>query len=565
MRTTLFLGVLLLIFQGLCAQSQLVRKDSFAIYFERSEYLKALNFSDKLYAQYKKSGDTPRKGEILIKQSEVYQKLGDTKRAMEVIYQALEMAKEAGDLRTQSVVLKQIGRLLNNRMEYRMAGRRFHEALALAKRINDKKLQDELTQAIFGLHHDSNSDSIAYYLGKTNAILRARNTDFGFYSAYKNSLAYEIKRGDTLQAERYADSSVMYARKLKSVHDLSAALSNRAAFYYYKKDFTNAKKYYDEMFRLKPGDTASTIAGDFYYTYSGILAGLGDYQNAYRYAEKSIELQDDTFGEEVNSATRDIEERYAVKRENEKQGRERLVYLIVIAVFVISLILLYFFYQNNRLKQKSKLAEIERETQQKLLSTTLDAREVERKEIAAVLHDNISALLSSAGLQLMAFSSAQGNTSEEISKTRNILKEAHDKVRDLSHELVPTLLAKFGLAYALEDMCEKYSTPNLNFQYSDNGKVTRYPEDFETRLYFITSELLNNTLKHSKATTAKLDLNADNGLNISLEDNGQGFDTTKPDGFGLTQIKARILSMQGKVSVTSKIGQGTSIRIWVPL
>jgi len=557
-------GAILLFSGSFSLFGQAASKDSFAIYFDHSDYLKALKYTDRQYSKYEKTDDIPRKGRILIRQSEVYQKLGDTQKAMEVIYKGLKMARDADDLPTQAIILQQIGKLLINRLEFRMAGKRFHEALSIARRIRDKNLEADCIQSLFALHHGTESDSMAYYLKKTNALLKAKKTDFAYYTAHKNSLAYETIRGDTLSAERYADSSILYARKLNSAHLLSLALSNRAAFFYFRKDFQNAKRYYDEMFRLRPGDTVSTIIGDYYYTYSGILANLGDYKQAYAFAEKSIDLQEDTFGEEVNSAVRDIEERYAVQRENQKRDRERLVYLIVIAVFFISLILFYFFYQNNKLKQKNKLVLIERETQQKLLSVTLDAREVERKEIAAVLHDNISALLSSAGLQLMAFSSVQANTSEEILKTRNILKEAHDKVRDLSHELVPTLLSKFGLAYALEDICEKYSTPHLQFQYSDNGKIERYPEDFETRIYFITSELLNNVLKHSKAALAKLDLNAEDGLNVSIEDDGQGFDTSKPDGFGLTQIKARIASMHGNVKISSKLGTGTTITIWVP-
>ncbi|MBD3581438.1 hypothetical protein HC229_02880 [Flavobacterium sp. D33] len=557
--------VVVLIVQGLYAQSMTVRKDSFNIYFSRGEYVKALQCSDKALAHYAKERDLVEHCRLLIRRAAVFEKLGAGERAMETLYRALAASEESDDAILRAYVFKEMGKLYGNRLDNQAAIKNYHQGLALVKHIPNDSLEDDLVQGLFKFYRFSNRDSLKYYMAKANKFMTAKRTHEGYAIAHNNSFVYYITVGDTAKARKYLDTSIFHARKSNWQKMLVATLNNQAAMYYKENKFAEAKTYYDELLSLIAHDTTSSDKGDYYYTYSGILAGLGRYKEAYSYAEKSIELQDDLYGEEVNSALRDMKTKYALKEKDEKQGRERLVYLIVIAVFVISLILLYFFYQNNKLKQTNKIALIERETQQNLLSATLDAREVERKEIAAVLHDNISALLSSAGLQLMAFSSAQGNTSEEISKTRNILKEAHDKVRDLSHELVPTLLAKFGLAYALEDMCEKYSTPNLSFQYSDNGKVARYPEDFETKIYFITSELLNNALKHSKATIAKLDVNVEDGLNISLEDNGQGFDITKPDGFGLTQIKARISSMQGKVNVASKVGQGTTIKIWVPL
>jgi signal transduction histidine kinase len=77
---------------------------------------------------------------------------------------------------------------------------------------------------------------------------------------------------------------------------------------------------------------------------------------------------------------------------------------------------------------------------------------MERKKIAVFLHDNISALLSSAGLHLNVHTMKNKTQSEEITKTIAILGEAHDKVRDLSHELLPSLLVRFGLFYALKDL-----------------------------------------------------------------------------------------------------------------
>jgi len=565
LRAAIILILALVTSGNLCAQKDVVHKDSISMYSDRHLYIKALDYSDRLYGLYGKRGDVTQQCIVLTKQAFIYQKLGDSRKALEILYEALALSQKGEDLLTKAVVLKRIGEIYRTRKDYKATITKYHEALSIAARLPNDTIRPGLVQALFNVHEAAGyKDSMRIYLKLTNKIKKAMGTDQGHYIANNNSFAYHLMAGDTVKAKKYMDTAIYYARKLKAGPSLVGALSNRAALYYYEGNFPMAKKSYDELLAITARDTTAYNVGDFYFTYSGILAGLGKHREAYDYASKAMYAQSDTYSNEVNGAIRDIEAKYALHTADIKRGRERLVFMIVLSVFLISLILLYFFYQNNKLKQKSRLADIERQTQQNLLSATLDAREVERKEIAAVLHDNISALLSSAGLQLTAFS-ARENPSEEIAKTRNILKEAHDKVRDLSHELVPTLLAKFGLAYALEDMCEKYSMPDLRFVYSDNRKIERYPEDFETKIFFITSELLNNALKHSRANLAKLDLKVENGLNISLEDNGEGFDTAKPDGFGLTQIKARIASMNGKVSVSSKTGAGTTIKIWVPL
>lgn len=171
---------------------------------------------------------------------------------------------------------------------------------------------------------------------------------------------------------------------------------------------------------------------------------------------------------------------------------------------------------------------------------------------------------------MSVFSSKNEIESEEIRKTKDILKEAHDKVRDLSHELLPSLLSRFGLFYALNDLCEKNSNSHIHFAYSSGiDEKTRYDSEFEMKMYFIIMELLNNVIKHSKAENTKLSLQeVENELLIHVWDNGVGFDTNEfntIEGFGLNQIQARINNMKGELVIKSKLNAGTSIYLKVPI
>lgn len=174
------------------------------------------------------------------------------------------------------------------------------------------------------------------------------------------------------------------------------------------------------------------------------------------------------------------------------------------------------------------------------------------------------------GLHLNVFTAQNNIKSEEIGKAKAILEEAHDLLRDMSHDLVPSLLVRFGLIYALEDLCEKTSNSSINFKFSSTiSTEKRYGEKFEMKLYFIISELFNNIIKHSDAKKAHIKLSEkQNQFTIMIHDNGIGFETEKlkeVEGFGLNRIRARIKKYKGTISINSKPHEGTVIKIQIPL
>lgn len=250
--------------------------------------------------------------------------------------------------------------------------------------------------------------------------------------------------------------------------------------------------------------------------------------------------------------------------------RTKKVVSLSIILIVIVFLLFYFLYQNNKLKQKIKRKDIKQKILLNVINSSIDSQEIERKKIASFLHDNINSLLSSAGLHLNTFTAQHEIKSEEIQKAKTILSEAHELLRDMSHELVPSLLVRFGLIYALEDLCEKHSNSAITFKFSSSISTNkRYIEKFEMKVYFIVSELFNNIIKHSDAQKAKLSIvEKNNQLILSINDDGIGFKTQKlkdVEGFGLNRIRARIKKYKGSLTIISKENEGTKVKIEIPL
>ena len=322
--------------------------------------------------------------------------------------------------------------------------------------------------------------------------------------------------------------------------------------------------------------------------FASFLAKQKDYQRAYENlalfnvlsneileSEKVKKAKTTGLNVELNEYLREIkrvESDYKKQQEilELEKSMERRKLIALVSILLISIVLFYFYIQNSRLIQKNRLNGLRYKIQQNIVNATLSGQEMERKKIAYFLHDNISALLSTAGIHLNILQSKSKENNEELTKTITILNEAHDKVRDLSHELIPALLVRFGLFYAVEDVCEKNSNSKLQVEYESSvEKEKRFTDEFEIKIFFIVSELINNIIKHSNASMAKISIDHyGNQLSIKVFDNGKGFDTNQfntVEGFGINQIKSRINAMKGKIDIDSKLDMGTIITIDVPI
>ena len=425
---------------------------------------------------------------------------------------------------------------------------------------------------------------------------------------YKKSLEYSKKSKDSAQivftnlnlAWAYFDIrqfekgfpyltlTNLYHKKHGDESTIVALKMLNGMYHNYKNNPEKAFAFFQEAIKLGIAGNQKSDLSYSYYEFSQFLFKRKDFENAYKNLElhnktieeldleekltkanvAGIDLQIDEYKREIDKIGNDYKTKENVLLQ--QQSRNKKIVIVIIAILLLLLFTFYFYSQNAQLKQKNKLTDLRSKAQENTINATINGQELERKKIASFLHDNISALLSSAGMHLHAHILQNQPPSQEIIKTKAILEQAHDQVRDLSHELMPSLLAQFGLFHALIDLCEKNSNSILDFKFTCSvDQHTRYDEDFEMKIYFIIMELLNNIIKHSDAQEAKLTLKeSNNSLLINIIDNGKGFDSKKfhtLEGFGINQIKARLSNLNGTIDINSKINLGTAIKISVPI
>jgi len=503
---------------------------------------------------------------------------------------ALKNAIIAEDDNLIAIAYNTIGANFDELSEYDKAFYYYKKGLVFAERTNNHQLKNWLYNNLGNIYCFDKKEyekGITYYKKSLEYSSKIRDSAEIVFTKLNITWAYfDVGKFDA--GTPYLQFVNKYHPKFGDRSTIVALNMLNGMYYNNQKNNEKTNYFFENAIKLgKKWDEKSDLSYS-YLEYSKFLLRIGDYKKAYQnldcyntitaelnYAEKQkkinvagINLQIDEYKREIDA----IENKYKSKEQLllEKQLKNRRISILIITALLLIIVLFYFYFQNGQLKQKNKIKNIQSKVQQNIINASIDGQEMERKKIASFLHDNLSALLTSAGLHLSVFNSIHKINSEEIDKTKAILSDAHEKIRDLSHQLLPSLLVRFGLFYALKDLCEKSSNATISFDYqSDVIASARYHDEFEMKMYFIITELLNNIMKHSKASRAKLTLiEVSKELIISVEDNGIGFNMSNLntiEGFGLHQIRARINRLNGQIIIKSSPKNGTTITISTPI
>lgn len=205
----------------------------------------------------------------------------------------------------------------------------------------------------------------------------------------------------------------------------------------------------------------------------------------------------------------------------------------------------------------------------------LQGQEQERKRLAKELHDGLVQTLSAISLNLKALEEHLQELPKVETKAYNnamkLLDEAIVDTRNISHDLLPSVLEHYGLTKAVSDLVDKMnSNKTIRFAFEYNVYHGEFDKVIEVGIYRIIQELVQNIVKHSRADYAHIDLNQLDGfLEIKIEDNGVGFEGTmeemQSNGIGLRNVVTRVRSLNGIITLDSTDRKGTTVKISIPI
>jgi PAS domain S-box-containing protein len=212
---------------------------------------------------------------------------------------------------------------------------------------------------------------------------------------------------------------------------------------------------------------------------------------------------------------------------------------------------------------------------QKLSSKLLFAIENERKSVARELHDSIGASLTAIiyGLE-EALENVSAQQATQLREVLNMTKQTVEETRRISSNLRPSILDDLGILATINWFIRQFKSlyDSINIEQRIEVQEGEVAEHLKIAIFRILQEALNNAAKHSEADTVRLFLRqADNVLELAIEDNGRGFDAAllhqgkSRVGMGLESMKERTELLGGSFAIESKRGKGTVIRASWPL
>jgi signal transduction histidine kinase len=241
-------------------------------------------------------------------------------------------------------------------------------------------------------------------------------------------------------------------------------------------------------------------------------------------------------------------------------------------MLAVAIVLFVVFYQKRMMQEQVKRQKLEIEYQNKMMQATLESQESERRKLASDLHDSIGGMLSTIRMGVSTLGRSLPDP-RSVEQTKQMLDDTISSVRQISRDLMPSTLEKFGLEQALKELCERTQAASLlTINFYENTTAFTIDKNKELMLFRIVQELLNNAIKHAQATEVKVYLTVNDELSLTVEDDGVGFniDEQKSDkrtgkGLGLYSIENRASLLGAKLEFDKERLKGSKITITMSL
>ncbi len=229
----------------------------------------------------------------------------------------------------------------------------------------------------------------------------------------------------------------------------------------------------------------------------------------------------------------------------------------------------------TKVLERTSELQMSKEQLRSLASEFALAEEKERRRISEGLHDSVSHNLAAAKIQLGVLGDilTEDDQKEFCENAQYLIEDALRESRSLTFELSPPVLYEIGLESAIEWLVEEMNSKHkINFRFHGTENPVSLKTDLSIPLFKAVRELMINIIKHSGASEAFVKVDAGENLQITVKDNGKGFDTgvltqknRKFEGFGLFNLKDRADYLGWDLLITSQPGKGTEVIISVPL
>ncbi len=521
-------------------KAESIRQEGHA-FFNKKEYKAALDKYKESLNKFILIPDSSRIAKCYnnIGNSQMF--LGNNEDAIVAFYNAIEINR----LLNSSTVL--IGNYINlagyykRQKEYDLALKYYLEAKDEVAKANDPTrlpliylgLGDILGEEVFDGH---NLDLAKSYYRKALRSYLKRQDSARISSVYNNLgvlLFHQFKFDSSLY---YYTKSIELKEALGDQRGQIVLLLNVGSIYMEKGNFEMALDHFN-----RGADLAIKFEDNV--NYHNLIANilqckikLGQLEEADSLFAIYNDLNDSIYNQEKTESLKKLEVLYETQKIGndlkdqikQTEAKTKLSYwylALAVGITLLFVITILFFNQNRKYQQTLKVQELERlkKAQEiKELNAMMQGQEEERNRIAEDLHDRLGARLSA--IKLLSLDNGQQN-----SAISDMVEDAIKETREISHNLSTDMLTRFGLQNAIGDFVRTVNESNkIEGDFTTTNLDERLPKAFEKTIFHVVLELVNNTIRHSGASSFFIQLTRyQNEIDLIYEDDGKGFDAKK--------------------------------------
>ena len=572
-------------------------------YYDQGNYIPAIEAYQEAYIALEFSGLSAKdigiyQSRLLVNFGAIYTLINEWEEGQQNYFKAIAKMEEAHDTSNLAVTYYNISFLFSDMNDWEKTYEYSKKALPYKAKEVHINIGSNTRMAYVSVKLQRIDEAAAFLkLAEADLPLLENNSTYrkhlSLIAYYGAKGIYDYAKGRTILATQYLLRAYKEAVLHEDPYWIAVQARELGLLYFHTGNRTESKIFFNIALHVAKQFSYKAQVLAVYSDLSEFEKEQGNWKQALLYRDNQLIYYDSVIKQQNHSRVLLNEAKYqSEKRQNEisqlkkdnqiqalkaKQNNIVIYSLIAISVMIIfSGVITYgnlkqkqnLLEQNEKL-QVQKINQLESEKQLMASEAVIRGQEEERGRLARDLHDGLGGLLSGVKFSLTNMKSNVILNAENalmFERSLDMLDHSISELRRVAHNMMPEVLIKFGLTEALKSYCDALIQAQiLTINYQIIGLEERLPSNVEIILYRIVQELLNNTVKHAKATHVLLQLaQHEKELNITLEDNGVGFDmneVSKHTGSGLENIRSRVEYLKGKLDIQSSAGKGTSVLI----
>lgn len=528
--------------------------------------------AEKLYAGY---GARLEAGKSLLSMGIVQKNVKDYQGAEESSIKAIALFDAETDMRLVASAYTNLGIVAKDTEQYDRAIDYHQKALGYRRELKNASLLEVSSLSNLGVVYMNKGDyqgAIRYYdegLAYDSLAIKSRRT----YARLLDNLAYaKFKLGDTDDLPELFLSPLRIREDIKDRLGIVTNYIHLSEYFKSQHEIDSARLY---------AESAYEVASELKYN-RGILESLvmltevAPAESAREYAQRRMFISDSLQRVERNTQDQFARTRYetdtlTIEKEAATQ-RIRLLTLVLLAA-LIAILISYIIIQQKIARTRLRFQKEQQNASDEITNLMMEqhvkleeGKQLEKHRISEELHDGVLARL--FGIRLNLDSLNLSDHKDDVQSRAKYLVDLKDlgrEIRTISHELnAHTFDSKMLYVDVVDKMIEEQrGTLDYTFESDPSIDWSAVANATKAHLYRVIQEGIQNVHKHAQATEVNVSFKqTDKGIELELSDNGKGMETSNTKkGIGLKNMAARVLKINGKLSLHSEVGKGTTVRV----